>query len=176
MIKVQKEDFDVNKELKKLSENKNVGGISFFIGLVREDLSKDKCHSMTLQHYPEMTEKMLDKIEIEANKRWNLIGSIIIHRYGKLYPGDQIVLVGTSSEHRKDAINSCEFLIDWLKTKAPFWKLEERESGKKWVEENFKDSETSKILEITNYSNVSLVYSSIIFLQILLGLKLYSPI
>ena len=144
MIRVQKENFDVNKELKKLSYNKNVGGISFFIGLVRENLSKDKCHSMTLQHYPEMTKKMLNQIENEANKRWNLIDSIIIHRYGKLYPGDQIVLVGTSSEHRKEAINSCEFLIDWLKTKAPFWKLEERESGKKWVEENRKDLETVK--------------------------------
>ena len=144
MIRVQKENFDVTNELRKLSYNKNVGGISFFIGLVREDLSKDTCHSMTLQHYPEMTEKMLNQIENEANKRWNLIDSIIIHRYGKLYPGDQIVLVGTSSEHRKEAINSCEFLIDWLKTKAPFWKLEERESGKKWVEENRKDLETVK--------------------------------
>jgi molybdopterin synthase catalytic subunit len=144
MIRVQKENFDISKELKKLSYNKNVGGISFFIGLVRENLSKDKCHSMTLQHYPEMTKKMLNQIENEANKRWNLIDSIIIHRYGKLYPGDQIVLVGTSSEHRKEAITSCEFLIDWLKTKAPFWKLEERESGKKWVEENRKDLENVK--------------------------------
>ena len=144
MIRVQKANFDVSNELKKLSYNKNVGGISFFIGLVRENLSKDKCHSMTLQHYPEMTKKMLNQIENEANKRWNLIDNIIIHRYGKLYPGDQIVLVGTSSEHRKEAINSCEFLIDWLKTKAPFWKLEEKESGKKWVEENRKDLETVK--------------------------------
>jgi len=144
MIRVQKANFDVSNELRKLSYNKNVGGISSFIGLVREDLSKDKCHSMTLQHYPEMTEKMLNQIEQEANKRWNLIDSIIIHRYGKLYPGDQIVLVGTSSEHRKEAINSCEFLIDWLKTKAPFWKLEERESGKKWVKENSADIETVK--------------------------------
>ena len=144
MIRVQKENFDVSKELKKLSYNKNVGGISFFIGLVRENLSKDKCHSMTLQHYPEMTKKMLNQIENEANKRWSLIDSIIIHRYGKLYPGDQIVLVGTSSEHRKEAINSCEFLIDWLKTKAPFWKLEERESGIKWVKENSEDIENVK--------------------------------
>ena len=144
MIRVQKANFDVSNELRKLSYNKNVGGISSFVGLVREDLSKDKCHSMTLQHYPEMTEKMLNQIEQEANKRWNLIDSIIIHRYGKLYPGDQIVLVGTSSEHRKEAINSCEFLIDWLKTKAPFWKLEERESGKKWVKENSADIETVK--------------------------------
>ena len=144
LIKVQKQDFNVGKELEKLSDNKNVGGVSFFVGPVREDLSGDICHSMTLQHYPEMTEKMLNQIENEANKRWNLIDSIIIHRYGKLYPGDQIVLVGTSSEHRKEAINSCEFLIDWLKTKAPFWKLEERESGKKWVEENRKDLETVK--------------------------------
>ena len=144
MIRVQKENFDVSKELKKLSYNKNVGGISFFIGLVRENLSKDKCHSMTLQHYPEMTKKMLNQIENEANKRWNLIDSIIIHRYGKLYPGDQIVLVGTSSEHRKEAINSCEFLIDWLKTKAPFWKLEETTSGKNWVKEKNSDVVAAK--------------------------------
>ena len=144
MIKVQKHDFDVNKELKLLSNKTNIGGISFFVGLVRDDSETDRCHSMTLQHYPEMTARMLEQIEREAQTRWNIINSIIIHRYGKLFPGDKIVLVGTSSEHRKEAIKACEFLIDWLKTKAPFWKLEERESGSKWVEENVKDVEAVK--------------------------------
>jgi len=144
VIKIQEHDFDINEELKRLTGDNNIGGISFFIGQVREDKSEDKCHSMTLEHYPKMTEKMLKKIEDEAYKRWNIVNSIIIHRYGKLYPGEQIVLVATCSEHRKDAIKSCEFLIDWLKTKAPFWKLEERESGTKWVKENIEDLKTAK--------------------------------
>ena len=144
MIKVQESDFEINIEINKItSQNKNIGGIGSFIGIVRSG-EDQKLKSMTLEHYPKMTEKMLEKINKEAQNRWNLIDSIIIHRYGKLLPGDQIVLVATFSQHRKDALESCEFLIDWLKTKAPFWKLEERESGKKWVEENRKDLETVK--------------------------------
>jgi molybdopterin synthase catalytic subunit len=99
---------------------------------------------MTLEHYPIMTEKMLEKINIEAKNRWKLIDSVIIHRHGKLYPGDQIVLVATFSQHRKDALESCEFLIDWLKTKAPFWKLEETTSGKNWVKEKNSDVVAAK--------------------------------
>ena len=98
---------------------------------------------MTLEHYAGMTEKMLNKIDLEAKKRWDLIETKIIHRYGKLFPGDQIVLVITASEHRKDSIESCEFLIDWLKTKAPFWKLEDSVNGSKWVEERQSDIEAS---------------------------------
>ena len=143
MIKVQKLDFNINVEIKKItSNNKNIGGIGLFIGVVRD--GDQKLKSMTLEHYPIMTEKMLEKINIEAKNRWKLIDSVIIHRHGKLYPGDQIVLVATFSQHRRDALESCEFLIDWLKTKAPFWKLEETTSGKNWVKEKNSDVVAAK--------------------------------
>ena len=139
MIKVQKSDFDVSLEIKKIiTNNKNIGGVGSFIGIVRDNDEK-KLKSMTLEHYPIMTENMLEKINSEAKARWKLIDSIIIHRYGKLYPGDQIVLVATFSQHRKDALEACEFLIDWLKTKAPFWKLETTNNGENWVKEKNSD-------------------------------------
>ena len=144
MIKVQEEDFDVNLEIKNItSHNKNIGGVGSFIGIVRGN-DDENLKSMTLEHYPIMTEKMLEKINLKAKKRWKLIDSLIIHRYGKLYPGDQIVLVATFSQHRKDALESCEFLIDWLKTKAPFWKLEETSIGKNWVKEKNSDLDAAK--------------------------------
>ena len=144
MIKVQKSDFDISLEIKKITtNNKNIGGVGSFIGIVRDNNDK-KLQSMTLEHYPIMTEKMLEKINSEAKTRWKLIDSIIIHRYGKLYPGDQIVLVATFSQHRKDALEACEFLIDWLKTKAPFWKLEATNNGEKWVEEKYSDLKAAK--------------------------------
>ena len=143
MIKVQKLDFNINVEIKKItSNNRNIGGIGLFIGVVRD--GDQKLKSMTLEHYPIMTEKMLEKINIEAKNRWKLIDSVIIHRHGKLYPGEQIVLVATFSQHRRDALESCEFLIDWLKTKAPFWKLEETTSGKNWVKEKNSDVVAAK--------------------------------
>ena len=143
MIKVQKLDFNINVEIKKItSNNRNIGGIGLFIDVVRD--GDQKLKSMTLEHYPIMTEKMLEKINIEAKNKWKLIDSVIIHRHGKLYPGDQIVLVATFSQHRKDALESCEFLIDWLKTKAPFWKLEETTSGKNWVKEKNSDVVAAK--------------------------------
>ena len=89
---------------------------------------------MTLEHYPAMTERMLAEIEAEAHRRWSLEASLIIHRVGRLEPGDRIVLVATASAHRHAALESCAFLIDWLKTKAPFWKLEETPTGPRWVE------------------------------------------
>ena len=89
---------------------------------------------MTLEHYPGMTERMLERIEAEAQERWPLEASLVIHRYGRLEPGDQIVLVATASAHREAAFEACAFLIDWLKTKAPFWKLEETAQGSRWVE------------------------------------------
>ena len=143
MIKVQKLDFNINVEIKKItSNNRNIGGIGLFIGVVRD--GDQKLKSMTLEHYPVMTEKMLEKINIEAKNRWKLIDSVIIHRHGKLYPGEQIVLVATFSQHRRNALESCEFLIDWLKTKAPFWKLEETTSGKNWVKEKNSDVVAAK--------------------------------
>ncbi|MEL0107340.1 MAG: molybdenum cofactor biosynthesis protein MoaE [Rhodospirillaceae bacterium] len=134
MIRVQENDFDTGAELKNLvGRNYKVGGLCSFVGLVRDFAGSDTVGGMTLEHYPAMTEKELQKIDAEANKRWPLEASLIIHRYGRLEPGDQIVLVATASAHRQDAFDSCQFLIDWLKTQAPFWKLEETNAGSQWV-------------------------------------------
>ena len=144
MIRVQREDFDVGAELAALTDgNRNIGGVCIFVGLVR-DLSGDKpIEAMTLEHYPGMTEKQLTDIEAEARRRWPLEDTLIIHRYGKLLPGDRIVLVATASSHRQAAFEASRFLIDWLKTKAPFWKFEESGDGGKWVEANESDHATA---------------------------------
>ncbi len=135
MIRVQEEDFDIGSEIKKLTgKNHNIGAVASFLGLVRDIASDEEISAMTLEHYPGMTEKMLEEIEVEANNRWDLDATLIIHRYGRMEPGEQIVLVITCSKHRKAAFESCEFLMDFLKTKAPFWKLEETPKGGKWVD------------------------------------------
>tara|TARA_B100000029_G_C16906576_1_gene716141 strand:- start:63 stop:527 length:465 start_codon:yes stop_codon:yes gene_type:complete len=135
LILVQKQDFDVGAELKRLRNGDyKIGGICSFVGCVRDLSGNEMLKALTLQHYPEMTEKELHKIEVEAHKRWPLEASLIIHRYGRLEPGEQIVLVITASAHRKAAFESCEFLIDYLKTCAPFWKNEDDGSVKKWVD------------------------------------------
>jgi molybdopterin synthase catalytic subunit len=140
MIKVQQEDFDIGAETSRLTDgNNSVGGLACFVGLVRDIAGDDSVETMTLEHYPGMTERQLEKIEAEARERWNLIDTLIIHRYGTLAPGDRIVMVAATSEHRQDALESCQFLIDWLKTKAPFWKLEATSSGEHWVEERQED-------------------------------------
>ena len=136
VVKVQSENFDVGAELSALTTgNTAIGGMTSFVGLVRDLGGEDALKAMTLEHYPGMTEKMLRKIEAEANDRWPLEASLIVHRYGRLEPGDQIVLVATASPHRQAAFDACAFLIDWLKTKAPFWKLEDTQNeGTRWVE------------------------------------------
>jgi molybdopterin synthase catalytic subunit len=144
-VRVQTEDFDPGREIEAVSAgNTAIGGVATFIGLVRDmnhdgagdgKTGSDKVGAMTLEHYPGMTEKMLADIEAEANRRWPLQASLIVHRYGRLEPGDRIVLVVTASAHREAALEACHFLIDWLKTKAPFWKLEETGAGDaNWVE------------------------------------------
>jgi molybdopterin synthase catalytic subunit len=135
MIRVQREDFDVGRELEALARgNHKIGGLASFVGLVRDMAGGEKIGAMTLEHYPGMTEKKLAEIEAEARARWPLEATLLIHRYGRLEPGDRIVLVATASAHREAALESCHFLIDWLKTKAPFWKLEETPRGGDWVE------------------------------------------
>jgi molybdopterin synthase catalytic subunit len=135
MIKVQREDFDVGAELAALTAGRtDVGGVASFVGLVRDMAGGAPVGAMTLEHYPGMTEKKLAEIEAEAQRRWPLQASLIIHRYGRLEPGERIVLVATASPHRQAALEACAFLIDWLKTKAPFWKLEETAAGPQWVE------------------------------------------
>jgi len=134
VIRVQREDFDVGAELARMTADRtDVGGLASFVGLVRETNEGERLVAMTLEHYPAMTEKRLAEIEAEACKRWPLQASLIIHRYGRLTPGERIVLVATASSHRQAALESCQFLIDWLKTQAPFWKLEETMAGDRWV-------------------------------------------
>ena len=134
MIIVQREDFEVGIELKRLTEGNNeIGGVCSFIGLVRDSPEKESLEAMTLQHYPGMTEKELNRIDDEAHSRWPLEASLIIQRYGRLHPGEQIGLVATASAHRKAAFEACEFLIDFLKTRAPFWKKEDYGLVTEWV-------------------------------------------
>jgi len=135
LIRVQLEDFDVGAELQRLTDgNHKIGGLTSFVGLVRDIAGDEEVSAMTLEHYPGMTEKQLAEIEEEANRRWPLDASLIIHRHGRLEPGDRIVLVACASAHREAAFEACHFLIDWLKTKAPFWKLEDTPDGGKWVD------------------------------------------
>ena len=135
MIRVQKQDFDIGTEIAALrSGNTAIGGIASFVGTVRDVAGETPVSAMTLEHYAGMTERELKAIEKEANERWPLEASLIIHRFGRLEPGDQIVLVITASSHREAALEACAFLIDWLKTKAPFWKKEETPGGDDWVD------------------------------------------
>lgn len=143
MIRVQEEDFDLGAEISRITAGRtDIGGLASFVGLVREIADGEKISAMTLEHYPGMTEKQLAKVEGEARARWPLLDVLVIHRYGRLEPGEQIVLVITASAHRKAALESCQFLIDWLKTGAPFWKLEDRESGPVWVTQDSRDMDT----------------------------------
>lgn len=141
LIRVQEQDFDiaaVNREL--CTGRSDVGAIASFIGLVR-DLPQNRLSKMTLEHYPGMTEKSLGKIVETAHQRWEILDVAIIHRVGDLKPTDQIVLVSVVSAHRKAAFAACEFIMDYLKTDAPFWKKETDEHGDNWVEAKQSDSE-----------------------------------
>ena len=144
MIKVQRENFDVGAELATLyADRQNVGAVASFIGLVRDVAGPGELSAMTLEHYPGMTEKQLQQLEVDALHRWPLDRVLIIHRYGRLLPGDQIVLCATTSAHREAALAACTFLMDWLKTKAPFWKLEEVGGKTEWVEAKDADDEAA---------------------------------
>jgi molybdopterin synthase catalytic subunit len=144
MIRVQREDFDVGAELEALTRGKTgIGGVTSFIGLVRDIAGERRIGAMTLEHYPGMTERHLAEIEAEARRRWPLDAVLIIHRYGRLEPGERIVLVAAASAHRQAAFDACQFLIDWLKTKAPFWKLEETPEGPRWVDAQTTDDEAA---------------------------------
>jgi molybdopterin synthase catalytic subunit len=144
VIRVQAEDFDVGAELKRLTTgNTSIGGVALFVGLVRDIAGGKPVTEMTLEHYPGMTERQLEKIEAEARARWPLDATLIIHRYGRLLPGDQIVLVICASAHREAAFEACAFLVDWLKTKAPFWKSEATPEGPRWVEARAEDDQAA---------------------------------
>ncbi len=131
-VAVQTGPFDMAAELAAmLAGRTDIGGIGCFLGVVRD--STGDLRALTLEHYPGMTERALSSIAGEAGRRWDLLGCTVIHRYGRLLPGEPIVLVLTASPHRQAALDSTAFLIDWLKTRAPFWKHEERGSGGSWV-------------------------------------------
>ncbi len=135
MIRIQEKAFDAAAELTQFqAANCSSGATVMFIGTVREMSEGARIEGMTLEHYPGMTEKALAEIEAEALKRWPLDASLIIHRHGRLLPGDDIVLVIAASAHREAAFEACAFLMDWLKTKAPFWKLEESAGKSRWVD------------------------------------------
>lgn len=135
-VRVQQEAFDPGAELARL-EALDVGAVASFTGLVRGD---GGLAAMTLEQYPAMTDAALQGIVDEAARRWPLAGIIVIHRHGRLVPGDRIVFVGTASAHRAAALEGCAFLIDWLKTDAPFWKREEWADGSaRWVEARAED-------------------------------------
>ncbi len=141
-IRVQTEDFDLTAELAALRSSKtDIGAIVTFIGIVRDLNEGDAINTLTLEHYPGMTEKSLSAIEKEANSRWQISQSLIIHRVGTLKPQDQIVLVAVTSPHRSEAFAACEFIMDYLKTKAPFWKKEKTNHGERWVEAKSSDDE-----------------------------------
>ena len=144
-VRVQEADFDVTRELDALTAGRrDVGAVASFVGLVRDANDGSDVRGMTLEHYPGMTEKALEDICAQANARWDLLDIVVIHRVGRLVPGDRIVLVGVASGHRGEAFAACEFIMDYLKTRAPFWKREETPQGARWVEARESDEQAAK--------------------------------
>jgi len=139
-IRIQEEDFDLTNEVKSLRKgDPRVGAVVAFVGTVRDMNDGSQVQGMTLEHYPGMTEKSLEEIIIQARGRWDLYKTLVIHRVGRLLPENQIVLVAVTSAHRGEAFAACEFIMDYLKTAAPFWKKEETPEGSKWVDARVTD-------------------------------------
>lgn len=135
VVRVQSEDFDVGRELEALTRGRHgVGAVASFVGLVRDANDGSSVSGMTLEHYPGMTERALEEICAQAHGRWQLAETLVIHRVGPLVPGDRIVLVGVAGAHRGEAFEACEFIMDFLKTRAPFWKKEDTPEGGRWVD------------------------------------------
>lgn len=145
MIRVQQENFDIGAEIERLRDGRtDIGAIVTFTGTVRDTARGGTITAMTLEHYPGMTDKELERIEEKANKRWPLQASLIIHRYGEMKPGENIVLVITASPHRHAAFEAAQFLMDFLKTNAPFWKKEDGAEGGDWVDARDSDDAALK--------------------------------
>jgi molybdopterin synthase catalytic subunit len=143
-VRIQSEPFDLVAEQEDLlAGNARVGALVSFVGLMRDVNEGDQVSRMRLEHYPGMTDKALEAIVAEANQRWHLEGVRIVHRVGELRPRDPIVLVLVASAHRGEAFRACEFLIDYLKTRAPFWKKEVTDQGERWVEARHSDDEAA---------------------------------
>ena len=144
-VRVQREDFDLGAEVKALTAGRDdIGALVTFSGLVRGTAQGAKITSMELEHYPGMTEKALADIEAQAVDRWSLQASLIIHRFGPMNPGEQIMMVATAAPHRQDAFAAAEFLMDYLKSRAPFWKKEATADGGQWVDAREADEEALK--------------------------------
>ncbi|OIN01018.1 molybdenum cofactor biosynthesis protein MoaE [Polynucleobacter sp. QLW-P1DATA-2] len=139
-IRIQEQDFDISAELAALrKDDPRVGAVVSFLGTVRDLNDGSQVKGMTLEHYPGMTEKALEEIIAQAKARWNIFNTLVIHRVGPLLPEDQIVLVAVSSAHRGEAFAACEFIMDYLKTAAPFWKKEDTPDGARWVDARITD-------------------------------------
>ncbi|MBN2864412.1 MAG: molybdopterin synthase catalytic subunit MoaE [Thiotrichales bacterium] len=145
-IKIQVEDFDLTTEINQLRQaHKDIGAVVSFVGTVRDINEGTDVAVLELEHYPVMTEKALEKIRLEAHARWELQNSLIIHRVGKMYPQDQIVLVAVTSRHRENAFYAAHFIMDYLKTNAPFWKKETLPDGsERWVDARISDKDAEK--------------------------------
>jgi molybdopterin synthase catalytic subunit len=144
LVSIQTEDFDTDAIISKLTEErKDIGAIVAFTGLVR-DLPEQSLLTLTLEHYQGMTEKAIAEIIADARQRWDIIDAAVVHRIGELKPADRIVLVVTVSTHRNDAFLACEYIMDYLKTRAPFWKKETTSEGEKWVEARDSDDIAAK--------------------------------
>jgi len=134
-VRVQRDDFDVGREIDALRRgDPGIGAIASFIGTVRDINEGSGVSTLTLEHYPGMTEKAIEAIVAEAGRRWQILDSVVIHRVGRLVPADQIVLVAVAGAHRGEAFAACEFIMDYLKTRAPLWKKEDTAQGPRWVE------------------------------------------
>lgn len=144
-VRVQTEDFDAGAEINRLRKaRRDVGAVVSFIGQVRDINEGDVVSQLTLEHYPGMTEKSLDAIAAQAKARWNIMDVLIIHRVGTLQPCDQIVMVAVSGAHRGEAFAACEYVMDYLKTEAPFWKKEATPGGERWVEARTSDDDAKE--------------------------------
>jgi len=144
-VRIQTQDFDAGAELAALRrDNPKIGAVASFIGVCRDANDGTTVMKMTLEHYPGMTEKALENIIAEAKRRWNVMDVLVIHRVGELRPTDQIVLVIVTGAHRGEAFSACEFIMDYLKTRAPFWKKEETPQGTRWVEARTSDDEAAE--------------------------------
>ncbi|TAK70913.1 MAG: molybdopterin synthase catalytic subunit MoaE [Betaproteobacteria bacterium] len=144
-VRVQREDFDIGAEIAAFCrDNSGIGAVASFIGLVRDVNEGDAVAGMTLEHYPGMTEKALAGIVDEAKRRWDIVDALVIHRVGELKPLDQIVLVAVTGAHRGAAFAACEFIMDYLKTQAPFWKKEQTAQGARWVEARASDDQAAE--------------------------------
>jgi len=143
-VRVQVEDFDVAREIAQMrAGNAKIGAVAAFIGIVRDLNDAADVRTLTLEHYPGMTEKALAGIVTEARQRWEIYDALVVHRVGRLEPTDQIVLVAVGSAHRGEAFAACAFIMDYLKTRAPFWKKEETPGGERWVEARASDDDAA---------------------------------